>query len=470
MDAALKGGVSGGASGAAGSGPDGRPRVVIIGGGFGGLYAAMRLRRAPVRVTLIDRSNHHLFQPLLYQVATASLSPADIAQPIRSVLARQRNTEVLLAEATGIDVQRRIVKLEDGEIPYDWLIVATGATHSYFGRDDWAEHAPGLKSIADAIEIRERFLISFEAAEREPDPQVRRAILTFVVVGGGPTGVELAGAMAEVARRAIPRDFRHIDTTTARIILIEAGPRLLPAFPPELGDRARRDLEAMGVDVWVGAKVTGVSEKGVTLGEERILSRNIFWAAGVRASPLGATLGAPMDRSGRVEVGPDLTLPGHPEVFVIGDLARVVEASTGAAVPGVAPAAMQMGRYAASIIAREVTPPRAGERRDRPPFRYRDKGNLATIGRARAVGVIAGRKLTGFLAWVLWLAVHIVYLIGYRNRVLVLIQWAWAYLRWIRRGRLITGPAVRELEQVRRPIRGAPPQQAEPAVSSQVTR
>jgi NADH dehydrogenase len=429
------------------------PRVVILGGGFAGLYAARRLRRAPVRVTVIDRSNHHLFQPLLYQVATASLSPADIAQPIRWILRGQRNTEVLLAEVASIDTSRRTVRLSDGdEIPYDWLIVATGATHSYFGHDAWAAHAPGLKTVADAIEIRERFLLAFEAAEREPDPLLRRAILTFVVVGGGPTGVELAGAMAEIARRALPRDFRRIDTTTARIILIEAGPRLLAALPEALGRRAKEDLERMGVDVWVGARVTGIDAGGVSIGDERIATRNVFWAAGVRASPLGASLGVPLDRAGRVEVGPDLTIPGHPEVFVVGDMAHVVEADTGMEVPGVAPAAMQMGRYAAGIIAREVAIPPGAARPARPAFRYRDKGNLATIGRARAVGLIKGRRLTGLPAWVLWLAVHITYLLGYRNRLAVLVQWAWAYVRWIRRARLITGEGVAEMAALRRPV------------------
>jgi len=436
------------------SSPDSRKRVVILGGGFGGLYAARALAHAPVAVTVIDRANHHLFQPLLYQVATASLSPADIAQPIRWILRNQRNAEVILAEATGVDVQRRIVSLADGEVPYDYLVVATGSTHSYFGHDEWSAVARGLKTVDDAIEIRQRCLLSFEAAEREPDPMLRRAILTFVVIGGGPTGVEMAGALAEVARRALPHDFRRIDTSTARIILIEAAARLLSTFPPELSDRARRDLESMGVDVWTGVPVTGIDEHGVRIGEERIATRNIIWAAGVRASPLGAMLGAELDRAGRVKVAPDLSLPGHPEVFVVGDLAHVQDPATGEMVPGVAPAAMQMGRFVARIIAREV----AGKAdAPRPAFRYKDKGNLATIGRARAVGVIKGRPFAGLLAWFLWLAVHIAYLIGYRNRLIVLIEWAWAYFRWVRRARLITGPAARELAEVRRPIRREEP-------------
>lgn len=449
------------------SAQDSRKRVVILGGGFGGLYAARTLAKAPVAVTVIDRSNHHLFQPLLYQVATASLSPADIAQPIRWVLRNQPNAEVILAEATGVDVRRRAVILADGEVPYDYLVVATGSTHSYFGHDEWSSVARGLKTVDDAIEIRQRCLLSFEAAEREPDPMVRRAILTFVVIGGGPTGVEMAGALAEVARRALPRDFRRIDTSTARIILIEASDRLLHTFPPELSQRARRDLESMGVDVWTGVPVTGVSERGVRLGEERIATRNIIWAAGVKASPIGAMLGAELDRAGRVKVNPDLSLPGHPEVFVIGDLAHVQDPATGGMVPGVAPAAMQMGRFVARIIANEAAGKPASPR---PAFRYKDKGNLATIGRARAVGVIKGRPFAGLLAWFLWLAVHIAYLIGYRNRLIVLIEWAWAYFRWVRRARLITGPATRELQEVRRPVKGeeeaSPPRRGEPAPST----
>ncbi len=423
------------------------PRVVILGGGFAGLYAARELRRARAQITLIDKSNHHLFQPLLYQVATASLSPADIARPIRTVLKRQRNCRVMLAEATGIDRSRRVVTLADGEVPFDYLIVATGATHAYFGHDDWAALAPGLKTIDDALAIRQRFLLSFEAAEREPDAATRRAILTFIVVGGGPTGVELAGAMAEIARRAMPTEFRTIDTTTARIILIEGNERLLMSFPPSLSDRARRDLEALGVDVWLNARVTGVDADGVRLGDERIVARNVFWAAGVQASPIGRSLGAPVDRAGRVQVRPDLTVEGDDRIFVVGDLASIMDARTKQAVPGVAPAAMQMGRYAAGIIRREI---RAGAKAGaREAFAYRDKGNLATIGRARAVGVIAGRHYTGWLAWFLWSTIHVLFLIGFKNRLIVMIQWAWAYW-WFERGaRLITGPAATALRALR---------------------
>jgi NADH:ubiquinone reductase (H+-translocating) len=427
------------------------PHVLIIGGGFGGLYAAMALRRATVRVTLIDRCNHHVFSPLVYQVATASLSPADIAQPLRWILRRQKNTRVLLGEAASIDPGRRTVTLADGErIIYDFLIVATGVTHTYFGHDDWMRHAPGLKEVADAIEIRRRFLLAFEAAEREPDAEKRRAILTFVIVGGGPTGVELAGAMAEIARRAMPAEFRAIDTTTARVILLEGRDRILPTFLPELSRRARADLEALGVDVWLNAKVTEIGEQGVSIGGERIVTGNVFWAAGVAASPLGASLGVPLDRAGRVLVNPDLSIPGHPEVFVLGDLALINDPKTGQAVPGVAPAAMQMGRHAARIIASETSSFQAASPKpqadSRPPFRYTDKGMLATIGRNKAVGTVGRVRFTGFVAWFVWLFIHIVYLTGFRNRVIVMIQWAWAYL-WFQRGaRLITGRAADDLK------------------------
>jgi NADH dehydrogenase len=416
------------------------PRVVILGGGFAGLYAARTLARSNAEVTVIDRNNHHLFQPLLYQVATASLNPADIAAPIRQILKKQSNCRVLLAEVAGIDAACKVVRLTDAEEPYDYLIVATGATHSYFGHDDWARNAPGLKDAADALEIREKFLLSFEAAEREPDAARRRSILTFVVIGGGPTGVELAGAMAEIARRAIPREFRRIDTTTARIILLEGGPRLLAAFPPHLSARAKRDLESMGVEVWVGSAVTAIDDRSVTIGEERIATRNVFWAAGVKASPVGASLGVAIDRAGRVLVEPDLSIPNHPEVFVVGDLASIKDVKTNEQVPAVAPAAMQMGAFVGRLIASEIERGGGGRspRAPRPQFVYKDKGNLATIGRARAVGVINGRAFAGFPAWALWLGIHIVYLIGFRNRVLVLIQWAWAYFRYERGARLIT--------------------------------
>lgn len=417
------------------------PHVVILGGGFAGLRCARALRGVPVRITLIDRSNHHLFQPLLYQVATASLSPSDIASPIRSILKRQTNLEVWMGEAVDVDVDRRVVLLRDGEIPYDYLVVATGVTHAYFGRDDWAPHAPGLKTVDDALEIRRRFLLAFETAEREADEAARRRLLTFVIVGAGPTGVELAGAMAEIARQVMPREFRSIDTTTARILLVEGADRVLPGYPPSLSAKARRQLERLGVEVRTGARVTEIEEGAVWIGDERIEAGNVFWAAGVAASPLGARLGAEVDRAGRVKVAPDLSVPGHPEVFVAGDLAAVEQ--DGRRVPGVAPAAMQMGRHVARAIRADL------EGRPRPVFRYFDKGSLATIGRAAAVAEIAGLKLSGLVAWLVWVFVHILYLIGFRNRLVVMVQWAWAYLMYQRGVRLITGDRTVQLSEPR---------------------
>lgn len=424
--------------------------VVIVGGGFGGLNTAQGLAKANVRVTLLDRRNHHLFQPMLYQVATAGLSPAHIATPIRAVLSKQKNAEVLLAEVKSVDLARRVVVTDAGEIGYDILVLATGATHSYFGHDDWATTATGLKTIEDALAIRGRFLLAFEAAERETDEARRRALMTFVVIGAGPTGVETAGAIAEIARTVIRKDFRHIDTRTARVVLVEGQGRVLPAgFPPELSARAQRDLEAMGVEVRVGTRVTDVrgagggDHPGVTLGEsERIDAHNIIWAAGVRASPVGATLGVPTDGAGRVIVGPDLSVPGHPEVFVIGDMAKVVDPKTGQMVPGVCPAAVQMGQYVAKLISTSAASPTTPT--PRPPFVYWDKGSLATIGRSRAVALLPIPLLkrpvqfAGFLAWALWAGVHVFFLIGFRNRVLVMIEWIWAYLFFKRGARLIT--------------------------------
>jgi NADH dehydrogenase len=414
-----------------------RSRVVIIGGGFGGLYAARALRRAPVDVTLVDRRNHHLFQPLLYQVASAALNPSDIAYPIRAALRRQRNARVLLAEAESIDVDRRIVTLDDGELEYDYLIVATGATHAYFGHDEWAEHAPGLKSIEDALEIRRRVLLAYEAAERETDTELRREWLTFVVVGAGPTGVELAGALAEIARHSLAKDFRSIDPADARVILLEGGDRVLPPYVPKLSAKAQRQLEKLGVEVRTKSLVTGIDDRGVDIGGDRIGARTVLWAAGVAASPLARSLGAPLDRAGRVEVEADLSVPGHPEVFVIGDLAAA--GAPDARVPGVAPAAIQGGRHAAQCIRRAV--------RELPsePFRYRDKGSLATIGRAAAVAEFGRLKFGGFFAWAAWMLIHIFFLIGFRTKVFVMLSWAWAYLTFRRGARLITGPQDRLL-------------------------
>jgi len=407
------------------------PQVVILGGGFGGLEAARALAEAPARVLVLDRRNHHLFQPLLYQVATAGLSPAEIASPIRRILRRQKNATVLLAEATAVLPEKRRVILSDGEVAYDWLIVATGATHSYFGHDAWAPFAPGLKTLEDALEIRRRVLVAFEAAEREPEVEKRRSWLTFIVIGGGPTGVEMAGAFAEVARHTLARDFRHIDPKTARVILVEAGPRILAAYPPDLSEKAARQLEALGVQVWTGTGVTAVDAEGVQMAEDRLRARTVVWAAGVQGSPLAATLGAPLDRAGRVKVQPELTIPGRPEIFVIGDLAAIEQ--DGRPVPGVAPAAMQMGRHAGQNLVRALQgePPR--------PFRYRDKGSLATVGRSRAVAVFGAVKLAGFAAWAAWLGVHIFFLIGFRNRFVVLFTWMWAYLTYERSARLIVG-------------------------------
>jgi NADH dehydrogenase len=416
------------------------PRVVIVGGGFGGLYAARALRRADVAVTLVDRSNHHLFQPLLYQVATAALSPAHIAVALRRVLRRQRNVSVVMAEAVAIDLPRKRVEFRDGAVEYDYLILATGATHSYFGHDEWEAYAPGLKSLDDALEIRRRMLLAYEAAERETDPARRSALLTFVVVGGGPTGVELAGALAEIARHVLAQDFRAIDPASARVVLIEAGPRLLPAFAPDLSVAAARRLEEMGVQVRLGVPVTGIDGEGATMGGDRIASRCVLWAAGVQASPLARSLGVPLDRAGRVLVEPDLSVPGAREVFVIGDLAAA-KAPDGNLVPGVAQGAIQGGRHAVRNIQRLIK----GEKTE--PFRYADKGSLATIGRAAAVAQIGKLHLTGFLAWVLWLVVHIVTLIGFRNRFVVLIEWAVVYLRYERGARLITGGAQPQLSE-----------------------
>jgi NADH dehydrogenase len=417
---------------------DERPRVVILGGGFAGLYAAKRLGRAPVRVTVVDRRNHHLFQPMLYQVATAALNPSDIASPIRSILRGQKNTEVLLGEAVSIDVRGREVLLADGvTLPYEYLIVATGARHSYFGHNDWEPLAPGLKSLEDAVAIRTKVLLAFEEAEREIRPERRQALLTFVVVGGGPTGVELAGALAEIRNFALQRDFRQINPRDATVLLIEAGPRILATYPPELSERAVTSLRRLGVEVRTNTMVTGINEWSVQAGEWTIPTRTVLWAAGNVASDLLRSLGAPTDRQGRVIVSPDCTIPGHPEVFVLGDAAHFE--SDGEILPGVCPAAIQMGQYAAGIIAQELKPRSTPS--GRPPFRYWDKGQLAVIGRGSAVADIGRLHFGGFFAWLAWIFVHIFFLIGFRNRLLVLIQWAYSYFTYHRGARLITGEA-----------------------------
>jgi NADH:ubiquinone reductase (H+-translocating) len=408
------------------------PRVVIVGGGFGGLNAARALRRAPVRLTLVDRRNHHVFQPLLYQVATAALSPGDIASPIRWILRRQKNAEVLLADVVAIDANARRLTLADGVLSYDFLILAPGATHAYFGHDEWRTVAPGLKTLEDALDIRRRVLLAFERAEREPDDVRRCGLLTFVVIGGGPTGVELAGALAEISRKSLARDFRHFDPTSARILLIEAGPGILATFPAPLREAARQDLVRLGVDVRTGEPVTSVTPGSVRVGSETIEAETILWAAGVAASPLGKTLGVPLDRAGRVRIEPDLTIPGHSNVFVIGDLASL-NGADGKPLPGVAQVAIQMGRHAAANIERAI------ERQPPAVFHYRDLGNLATIGRASAVADFGWLRLKGLIAWVVWVFVHILNLIGFRNRLVVLVEWAWAYFSFQRSVRLITG-------------------------------
>ncbi len=414
---------------------DGPLRVVVVGSGFAGLNAVKTLNRAPMEITIVDRRNFHLFQPMLYQVATAALNPSDIAYPVRSVFRAQENVRgVLLAEVTGLDLDGRKVTLEDGsKLAYDYLILATGATHSYFGHDAWEPLAPGLKTLEDALVMRQRILAAFEQAERNPDDAER--LLTFVVVGAGPTGVELAGALVEIAVHSLGDDFDVIDPTRARVLLVEGAPEVLPVYPNDLSRSARRQLETLGVEVITGAMVAEIDREGVTLTDgARIDAGLVLWAAGVQASPLGGMLGVDTDRTGRVPVEADLSLPGHPEVFVTGDLATVP------GVPGVAPAAMQMGRHAARMIQADITG------RARTAFDYKDKGSLATIGRARAVADFGRIRFGGFVAWLAWLAIHIFYLIGFRNRVLVLISWAWSYLTFRRGARIITGvPALPEM-------------------------
>jgi NADH dehydrogenase len=411
---------------------DARPHVVIVGGGFGGLTAAQALESAPVRVTVVDRTNHHTFQPLLYQVAMAGLSPADIAQPIRAILARQHNATVLMAEVTGVDAAERTVRLDDGTtLEWDFLIVACGAVTSYFGHDDWARVAPGLKSIEDAVEIRERVLRSFELAERETDPARRKQRLNFVVIGGGPTGVELAGALAELSKFVLERDFRRIDPSEARVLLVEGGDRILPSFTPDLSASAVAQLHELGVEVRTGTRVTTIGPDGVRLGDEEMKCALVLWAAGVRANRLTESLGAPLDSSGRVRVEPDLGVPGHPRVFVIGDAARL-DGADGKPLPGVSPVAMQQARCVAKSIRRAIVG------KDTLPFAYVDKGSMATIGRSRAIAMVQRMELSGWLAWMAWLVVHIWYLMGFRNRLVVMITWAWSYFTYRRGARLIT--------------------------------
>lgn len=418
-----------------------------MGGGFGGLEAAKALAKSSAEVTILDRRNHHVFQPLLYQVATAALSPADIAAPIRGVMRDQANCRVVLGEVKGVDLEHRHLHFEGGSIEYDYLVLAAGATHSYFGHPEWEAVAPGLKSLEDATEIRRRILLAFEDAEYEGSEEARRSALTFAIVGGGPTGVELAGAIKEIAAQTIPRDFRHIDTRTTRVLLLEGGDRLLAGFHPESSARAKRDLEQMGVEVRLNTLVTQVSEGGVSIGEEFLPVRNVLWAAGVQASPLTRSLDVPLDRAGRVLVEPDLSVPGHPQVFVVGDMAAAKSADTGKPVPGVAQGALQGGKHVGRILAREL----AGDAdaMARPAFSYNDKGSMATIGKARAVAEIKGQRFSGLLAWLLWSVIHVLFLIEFRDRIIVITNWIWNWFVSSRGARLITGDARLTLREIR---------------------
>jgi NADH dehydrogenase len=426
-----------------------RPRIVIVGAGFGGLSAAKRLARAPCDVTLVDQHNYHLFQPLLYQVATAGLSPGDIAGPIRGILCSQENVSVILAEVSGVDLARREVIAEDRRLPFDYLVLATGSEHAYFGHD-WAPFAPGLKTIDDATYLRRRILLAFELAETEPDAGERARLLNFVVVGGGATGVEMAGAIAELAKRALASDFRVIDPRCARIILLEAGTRLLSTFDPALSEEARRSLEQLGVEVRLSAAVTGCDLASVSIGPERIETRTIIWAAGVKASPAAEWLAAEHDRAGRVEVMPDLSVPGHRDIFVIGDAAAAF-GPNGEPLPGVAPVAKQQGRYVADLIAARL------QGKPMPAFRYRDYGSLATIGRSRAVVQLGRFKISGLAAWLLWSVAHIYFLIGFRNRLAVALSWMWSYVTFQRGARLITGVTGSRMEALAPASMPAPP-------------
>jgi NADH:quinone reductase (non-electrogenic) len=423
------------------------PRVVIVGAGFGGLNAAQALAKAAVQITVIDRKNFHTFQPLLYQVATAGLSPGEIAAPIRSILRSHKNIEVLMAEVTGFDLERKTVETSDAEIPYDYLIVAAGSSHAYFGHDEWEPLAPGLKTIEDALEIRRRILLAFELAERQAAAGEAAPPLNFVIVGGGPTGVELAGTLSEIARHALAHEFRSIDPARTHILLLEGGPRVLPAYAEDLSRSAQEQLNHLGIEVRTSTMVTQIEPGAVYTGNTRLPATVVLWAAGVAASPLGKKLGVPVDRSGRVLVQPDLSVPGHPDVFVIGDLAALKD-EHGKLLPGVAPVAIQQGRFVATLIRKEFTTvgapllasfARSGDFNSRPAFHYWDKGSLATIGRAAAVAEFGRIHISGYVAWLAWLFVHILFLIGFRNRLLVFIQWAWSYVTYERGARLITG-------------------------------
>ena len=426
------------------------PNVVVIGAGFAGLRVVQGLAHVPVNVVLLDRHNYHLFQPLLYQVATAALSPADIAFPIRRIFQSQKNVSCVLGNVTQIELSRKCLTIDNSqEIDFDYLVIATGATHSYFGKEDWLSNAPGLKTIDDALYIRKRILLAFEEAENELDESAQRAKLTFVIVGGGPTGVELAGALRQIAVKEIQKDYHHVDTSTARVMLVEANERVLKSFHPDLSARALRDLEKLGVEIRLNARVTAVSDEGIMIGEERIDANNVFWAAGVLASPLGKSLGVELDRAGRVIVKPDLSIPGYNNVFIAGDLASATNSENNKPVPGVAPAAMQMGTYIAKIIAQEILAKRPVE--NRLPFVYRDKGSMATIGKAKAIAEIQGWRFTGFVAWLLWSLIHLMFLITFRAKVFVMLNWGYTYIFQSSGARLITGefkPRIRKFRDV----------------------
>ncbi len=422
------------------------PEVIVIGGGFGGINVVKGLKDAPVNITLVDKHNYHLFQPLLYQVATAELAPEDIAAPLRQVVKRQKNVTVAMIELLGVDLERKTVRGRMGEKRYDYLVLATGVRPAYYGHDEYKQFAPGLKDLNDAVEIRRRILMAFEEAEFEEDELSRQGKLTFVIVGGGPTGVELSGAIIETATRTLPKEFRHIDTRTARVILVQGGDRLLPGMPAAMGERALRDLEAMGVEIRLNSRVTEVDGQGVKIGDERAPAENVIWAAGVHGQPLVETLGVELDRIGRVRVGPDLSLPDHPDVFVIGDAAQAIDANTGQPTPGVAQGAIQMGQLAAKIIQAEVEEDRSF---GRPAFQYKDKGSMATIGRGKAVTSIGSRTLGGFLGWLAWGAVHMFFLVSFRSRFSVIMEWFWNYVSGERRSRLIHGNPVMHVKVVR---------------------
>jgi len=422
------------------------PRIVIIGGGFAGLNVAQGLADAPVSIVLIDRHNYHLFQPLLYQVATAELSPANIATPIRNILCKQKNASVALGEVTAIDLQKNSVEFDGGRIDYDYLVIAMGVRQSYFGHDELKRYAPGLKSIDDALEIRRRVLLAFEEAEWEADDASRRAKLTFVIVGGGPTGVELAGAIMDVASGTLPAEFRKTDTSTARVILVHGAPRLVPSMPADLGQKVQQALENMGVEIRLDAHVTDVDDDGVVIGEERLAAENVFWAAGVQGHSLAATLDVELDRGGRIVVGPDLTIPEFPRVFVIGDAAHAIDSQTKQPVPGLAQGAIQSGRFVAGVILNEL---QQAEPVTRPAFTYRDKGSMAMIGRGKAVAAIGGRHFGGLLGWLAWGLVHIMFLIGFGNKLMVMLEWFWNYVRHTRSARLITGDPEIHIKRLR---------------------